>query len=118
MIVTPLTRPSRARLLRSYAGRLDAHPDAVFAVLVDYLVARNDGVRVAVDTAERFAVTHSRLSQRAEYRVLMDDEAGSRIEHELFAIPTPTSWLSLFSRRAVIADSANEFRTVLESLEP
>jgi len=116
MDVTPLTRPERHTLLRSYAAVIDAHPDATFAALVQRLVAANEGVRVAVDGEGRYAAVQGGWWYRAEYRVL-DDEGGSRIEHELFNVATPLHWAGALTGRAAIADSANAFRELLEALE-
>ena len=117
MHVTPLTRPARNTLLRSYAATLDGHPDAVFADLVEKLVANGDDVRVAVDGDARFAAVQGGWWYRAEYRVL-DDEEGSRIEHELFNVAPSWHWAGALAGRAVIADSATAFRQLLESLDP
>lgn len=117
MLVTPLTRPTRNTLLRSYAAALEGHPDAVFAVLVDRLVQSNDGVRVAVDGEARFAAVQGGWWYRAEYRVLAADD-GSRVEHELFNVAPRAHWAGALTGRAAIAASATAFRDLLESLEP
>lgn len=117
MHVTPLTRPERNTLLRSYAARVEGHPDAVFADLVQKLIEYGDEVRVAVDGEGRFAAVQGGWWYRAEYRVL-DDEEGSRIEHELFNVAPSWHWAGALAGRAVIADSATAFRQLLESLDP
>ena len=115
MHVTPLTRPARNTLLRSYAATLDGHPDAVFADLVEKLVAHGDDVRVAVDGDARFAAVQGGWWYRAEYRVTADP-VGSRLGMTIVNVATPAHWAGPLTGRSVLRASGGAFEQLVEEL--
>jgi hypothetical protein len=109
MDAAPLDRPTPATVLRSYATTLGAEPEQVFAALVAHL----DGATVDADSLR--AVVQGGWWYRAEYVVLADDD-GARIEHELVNVAKPLHWAGPITGRAAIADSAGAFQRLVSAV--
>jgi len=107
---TPLERPVRSTVVRSYASILPAEPAAVFAVLIAHLP---EGA--AVDDARQFAAVQGGWWYRSEYAVLADEE-GARIEHEIVNVAAPFHWLGPITGRAEIAASPYAFQDLLTAM--
>ena len=109
MSESPLERPVRSTVLRSYASTLPAEPGDVFAALVAQLP------EAAVDEARLFAAVQGGWWYRGEYTVLADDE-GARIEHEIVNVATPLHWLGPVTGRREIAASPYAFQDLLTAI--
>jgi hypothetical protein len=112
--MTLLERPARHTELRAYAGRVDGHPDAVFAALRARL--DTDDEHVAADPLSRQLVQQGDWWYRGEYRVLPDGE-GSRVEHEIVNVAQKAHWMGPITGREVLRSSAAAFAALLAHLE-
>jgi hypothetical protein len=109
MDAAPLERPAKHTVLRSYASTLPADPDAVFAAIARHLKG------ASVDVETRRAAVQGGWWYRAEYVVLADED-GSRIEHELVNVAEPLHWLGPITGRREIADSPFAFQRLLTAV--
>lgn len=120
--VDALRRPVRHTELRSFAGHLDAAPDAVFAALV----RRMHGVHgVAVDAAAQAIAHQGGWWYRGEYRVLAEPAepgaaaaaSGTRLEHEIVNVAQRWHWAAPLAGRRVLAEAPYAFHALLSEIE-
>lgn len=110
-----LERPARHTVLRSFAGHLDATPDAAFRALEAELAVH----RPAVDPAARLVVVQGEWWYRAEYRVRADvDHPGeSIVEHEIVNVAERWHRLAPFAGRAELRDAPSAFQRLLTAVQ-
>lgn len=121
-------RPERHTVLRSFAGHLEAAPDAVFAALVQRM---QGAPGVAVDAAAREIVQQGAWWYRGEYRVTAEPsdggeageetEAGaaasaSRVEYEIVNVAQSAHWVGPIVGRRVLAEAPYGFHALLTEI--
>ena len=92
-------------MLRSFAGHLEAGPDAVFNRLVTAMASgAAGGGTVHTDRDRRMVVLRRGWWYRGEYQVLPEDEAGSLVQYEIVNVaqvaPSAASWAAASVLRA------------------
>jgi hypothetical protein len=114
-----LDLPAKHTVLRSFAGHLEAEPDAVFDVLLEKLAAGDEnGEHVLADPRERFIVVQGDWWYRGEYRVLPEeDEPGTRLEHEIFNVAQIAHWAGALTGRSVVAQAPAAFGRLLTEID-
>lgn len=124
----PLRRPERHTVLRSFAGHLDAAPDAVFSALRQRMSAAPG---VAVDAAGREIVQQGGWWYRGEYRVMAEPAdadagadaaaaaaaSGTRLEYEIVNVAASWHWAGPIAGRRVLADAPYGFHALLSEIE-
>lgn len=110
-----LERPARHTVLRSFAGHLDATPDAAFRALEAELAVH----RPAVDPAARLVVVQGEWWYRAEYRVRADDDRPGEtiVEHEIVNVAERWHRLAPFAGRAELRDAPSAFQRLLTAVQ-
>lgn len=125
MTDAPLDLPAKHTVLRSFAGHLDADPDAVFPVLASLLVPGDEaGGHFLADPGRRLVVVQGDWWYRGEYRVLPDDAdaadlgaaAGSRIEYEIINVAQRAHWAGALTGRGVVDAAPAAFRRLLDDV--
>jgi hypothetical protein len=121
MTDAPLDLPAKHTVLRSFAGHLDADPDAVFPVLASLLVPGDEaGGHFLADPDRRLIVVQGDWWYRGEYRVLPDeaaeDAAGSRIEYEIINVAQRAHWAGALTGRGVVNAAPAAFRRLLDDV--
>jgi hypothetical protein len=107
-------RPPRARVLREFAGHIDAQPDRVFALLVARVNPRGDA-HVLSDPATRRAVVQGDYWYRGEYLV-EPDAAGARVAHTIVNVAPGSRLLGALTGRQVLRSAPREFARLLGDL--
>jgi hypothetical protein len=117
MTDAPLDLPAKHTVLRSFAGHLDADPDAVFAVLARLLVPGDEaGGHFLADPGWRLVVVQGDWWYRGEYRVLPEDGGGSRIEYEIINVAQKAHWAGALTGRGVMNAAPAAFRRLLDDV--
>jgi hypothetical protein len=117
MMVAPLDPPPKHTVLRSFAGHLEAAPEAVYTLLAKQLAPGDEtGEHFLADPASRLVVVEGDWWYRGEYRVLPED-GGSRIEHEILNIAPVAHWAGALTGRSVVARAGSAFRRLLSDLD-
>ncbi|AMB57909.1 hypothetical protein [Microterricola viridarii] len=115
-------RPARHTVLRSFAGHLDAAPDAVFAAIRQRM---SDLPGVWVDVAGREIVQQGTWWYRGEYRVMaepLDEDAepgaaaGTRVEHEIVNVAQRPHWAGPVIGRRLLAEAPYAFHSLLSEI--
>lgn len=119
MTNAPLDLPAKHTVLRSFAGHLEAEPDAVFDVLLEKLASGDEnGEHFLADTAERFIVVQGDWWYRGEYRVMPEEDGdGTRLEHEILNVAQIAHWAGALTGRTVIAQAPAAFGRLLTEID-
>jgi len=115
MTEAPRTRPEPHTVLRSFAGTIHAHPDAVFADLAGRVAPAGGEGMSTVDADERVIIVQGGWWYRAEYTVL-EVEQGSRIEFELLNVAPTLHWAGALTGRSVVRESPHTFGALLTAM--
>ncbi|MCU1442505.1 MAG: hypothetical protein JWQ59_655 [Cryobacterium sp.] len=111
-----LDLPAKRTVLRSFAGHLDAPPDAVYPLLARELAPGDEtGGHFLADPGRRLVVVQGDWWYRGEYRVLPED-GGSRIEHEIYNVAQVAHWAGALTGRSVVRRAAAAFQRVLSDI--
>ncbi|PPL20132.1 hypothetical protein [Microterricola pindariensis] len=126
----PTGRPPRHTVLRSFAGHLDAAPDAVFSAIQQKMRAAPG---VTVDAAGHEIVQQGGWWYRGEYRVMAEpadagtdagteagaDAAapGTRLEYEIVNVAQSWHWAGPIAGRRVLAEAPYGFHALLSEIE-
>ncbi|WP_213813951.1 hypothetical protein [Glaciihabitans sp. dw_435] len=114
---TPPPLPDRHTVLRSFAGVVHAHPDAVFESISLRLSPSPDKrYFFSTDPEERLVIAQGGWWYRGEWRVLENDEGGSRVEYELFNVAKVLHWAGPIAGRRVVAGAPASFQALLTDL--
>jgi hypothetical protein len=117
MTDAPLDQPARHTVLRSFAGHLEAGPDAVYARLVAWLAPGDEtGGHFLADPARRLVVVQGDWWYRGEYRVLPEG-TGSRVEHEIINVAQFAHWAGAWTAGSVVRAAPAAFQRLLTELE-
>ena len=109
--------PERHTVLRSFAGHLDAGPDAVFNRLVIAMAAgAAGGGNVYTDRDRRMVVLRRGWWYRGEYQVLPEDETGSLVQYEIVNVAQVAPWAGSWAAASVLRASPRAFQTLLTGL--
>lgn len=112
-----LDLPPRHTVLRSFAGHLEAAPDAVYTLLAEQLAPGDEtGGHFLADPVRRLVVVQGDWWYRGEYRVLPED-GGSRIEHEIINVAQVAHWAGALTGRFVVDAAPAAFRRLLDDLD-
>jgi len=119
MTNAPLDLPAKHTVLRSFAGHLEAEPDAVFELLLEKLAAGDEnGGHFLADPAERFIVVQGDWWYRGEYRVLPEEDGnGTRVEHEILNVAQIAHWAGALTGRSVVAGAPAAFGRLLTEID-
>ncbi|MCS5733680.1 hypothetical protein [Herbiconiux daphne] len=119
MAIVTLERPAKHTVVRSFAGHLDAAPDAVFAALARRLGGlTGDEGQSLVDEPSRTVIVQGEWWYRAEYRVRPEPDAatGTLVEHEIVNVASTAHWAGPIAGRAVIRSAPADFQALLTEL--
>ncbi|TFD31183.1 hypothetical protein [Cryobacterium cryoconiti] len=111
------TLPERHTVLRSFAGHLEAGPDAVFNRLVAAMAAgASGGGSVHTDRGRRILVLRRGWWYRGEYQVLPEDETGSLVQYEIVNVAQVLPWAGAWAAASVLRASPRSFQALLTGL--
>jgi hypothetical protein len=111
-----LERPAKHTVLRSFAGHLDAAPDAVFRALAERLRSHaGDEGHSIVDEASRTVIVQGDWWYRGEYRV-RPEPAGTVVEYEIVNVAPTWHRAGPIAGRAVVRSAPSEFQALLTKL--
>lgn len=117
MTDAPLQPPGRHTVLRSFAGHLDADPDAVYARLETALAAGDEAAsHVAIDPARRLIVVEGDWWYRGEYRVLPED-SGALVQYEIINAAQVAHSVAGWAARSVLAAAPAAFGRLLTGIQ-
>ena len=109
--------PGRHTVLRSFAGHLDAEPDAVYARLEAALAAGDEAAsHVAIDPARRLIVVEGDWWYRGEYRVLPED-SGALVQYEIINAAQFAHPVAGWAARSVLAGAPAAFGRLLTAVQ-
>lgn len=109
--------PERHSVLRSFAGHLEAGPDAVFNRLVAAMASgAADGGNTHTDRDRRLLVVRRGWWYRGEYQVLPEDEAGSLVQYEIINVAQVAPWAGSWAAASVLRASPRAFQALLTGL--
>lgn len=109
--------PGRHTVLRSFAGHLDAEPDAVYARLESALAAGDEvASHVATDPALRLVVVEGDWWYRGEYRVL-PEESGALVQYEIINAARFAHPVAGWAARSVLAAAPVAFGRLLTAIQ-
>lgn len=121
-----LHRPEKHTVVRSFAGHLEAAPDAVFRGLVQRFggLTGGDEGQSLVDEASRTVIVQGNWWYRGEYRARpeadADAESGATVtllEFEIVNVAPTWHWAGPLAGRAVIRSAPTAFQALLTDLE-
>jgi hypothetical protein len=117
MTDAPLGLPTTHTVLRSFAGHLEAGPDAAYARLADWLAPGDEtGDHFLADRARRLVVVQGNWWYRGEYRVLPEG-TGSRVAYEIINVAQFAHWAGAWTARSAIRAAPAAFQRLLTELE-
>ncbi|WP_382306466.1 hypothetical protein [Herbiconiux sp. UC225_62] len=118
MATVSLHRPDKHTVVRSFAGHLDAAPDAVFLGLVRRFGHLNGGDegRSLVDEASQTVIVQGDWWYRGEYRVRAEGR-GTLLEFEIVNVAPTAHWAGPIAGRTVIRSAPAEFQALLTDLD-
>jgi len=109
--------PIRRSVLRSFAGHLDADPDAAFARLAAELAAGDEAAgHVQADPARRLVVVEGDWWYRGEYRVLPED-SGALVQYEIINVAQVARWAARWTARPVLSAAPGAFGRLLTTIQ-
>jgi hypothetical protein len=118
MATPTLHRPEKHTVVRSFAGHLEAAPDAVFRGLVrrfGHLTGGDEGHSL-VDEASLTVIVQGAWWYRGEYRA-RPEGTGTLLEHEIVNIAPTWHWAGPIAGRGEIRDAPAGFQALLTVLE-
>ena len=111
------TLPERHTVLRSFAGHLEAGPDAVFNRLVTAMASGAAGRgNVRTDRDRRMLVLRRGWWSRGEYQVLPEDETGSLVQYEIINVAQVLPWAGSWAAASVLRAAPRAFQALLTGL--
>lgn len=117
MTDAPLDVPARHTVLRSFAGHLEADPDAAFAQLVAKLAGGDEAAgHVRADPAQRLVVVEGDWWYRGEYRVL-PEESGALVQYEIINVAQVARWAARWTARSVLEAAPAAFGRLLTAIQ-
>ncbi|MFB2598236.1 hypothetical protein ACEXQE_10620 [Herbiconiux sp. P17] len=113
-----LHRPEKHTVLRSFAGHLEAAPDAVFRGLVKRFggLSGGDEGQSLVDEASLTVIVQGNWWYRGEYRA-RPEGTGTLLEYEIVNVAPTAHWAGPIAGRAVIRSAPADFHALLTELE-
>lgn len=96
-------------------GHVHAPVDAVFDAIAWSRRPVEDGARFLADEASRTVVLERGRWYRAEWRVL-EDEVGSRVEHEIVSVARLAVGPAPMGSRRILAAAPGEYQQLLTEL--
>lgn len=117
MTDVPLDAPARHTVLRSFAGHLDAAPDAAFGRLANALAAGDEVAgHVRADAGRRLVVVEGDWWYRGEYRVL-PEESGALVTYEILSRAGFARWAARWAARPVLEAAPAAFGRLLTAIQ-
>ncbi|TFB48743.1 hypothetical protein [Cryobacterium tagatosivorans] len=117
MTDVPLDAPARHTVLRSFAGHLEADPDAAFARLAGSLAAGDEAAgHVRADPERRLVVVEGDWWYRGEYRVL-PEESGALVQYEVINSARFARWAARWAARPVLEAAPAAFGRLLTAIQ-
>ncbi|TFC29802.1 hypothetical protein E3O53_13265 [Cryobacterium sp. TMT2-18-3] len=111
------TLPERHTVLRSFAGHLEAGPDAVFNRLVTAMASgAAGGGNVHTDRDRRRLVLRRGWWYRGEYQVLPEEQAGSLVQYEIINVAQLLPWAGSWAAASVLRAAPRAFQALLTGL--
>lgn len=112
-----LHAPGRRTVLRSFAGHLDADPDAVFARLESALAAGDEAAsHVTIDRPGRLIVVEGDWWYRGEYLVLPED-SGALVQYEIINAAQVAHRVAGWAAGSVLAAAPAAFGRLLTGIQ-
>ncbi len=121
MAVISLERPQRSTVVRSFAGHLEAAPDAAFRALAEHFApivgaaGSSDTGWALIDEASRTIVVQGSWWYRGEYRVL-PEPSGALVEHEIVNVAPRWHRAGPLAGRRVIREAPGAFQALLTGI--
>lgn len=105
-------------MVRSFAGHLEAAPDAVFRRLVERFghLQGGDQGQSLVDEASRTVIVQGNWWYRGEYRA-RPEGTGTVLEFEIVNVAPTWHWAAPFAGRTEIREAPTAFQALLTELE-
>ncbi|MCS5719965.1 hypothetical protein N1027_17680 [Herbiconiux sp. CPCC 205763] len=113
-----LVRPQKHTVVRSFAGHLEAAPDAVFRGLVQRFgtLRGGDEGQSLVDEASRTVIVQGNWWYRGEYRA-RPEGTGTLLEYEIVNVAPTVHWAGPIAGRREIRSAPAAFQALLTELE-